>query len=546
MFNRSCPSGTATFEDVLPEFRDSRLLLYDAQVQVEISGSSGIEKNGMDEAVLSFRVSKNSPGIVSIDFSGADSLRHPKPETIDIVSIQKERYENYMASAPRLELSEYPAVEEFFKSVPGLVESCIVSDYRVPRACPGSYYWLWSWDMMVTAMEASRWRGTRLQKDVARFVNAHRDSDGVIPGRWTRGLLPMDTPRCSALEFLLASLSFEAFVQSGERQSLLDAYPYFVQHLDSVSAVSDDRGLFRSRGFYPDMPERFGRTADSAVAMEIACFYSFCRTMERIAEVLHDDPTREKAALSAARIGACFLQTFWDDEKEFLVDSIDLRTNVRNEMYPLFTLLFLQSESGWQLIEPKIADIADFIIKHHFTGNGIGVIPRTDQENGTEPVMETWYPHWDVYVLKVLRRCGRKDAILKWLGMVDSTLTHLGYCPEFLSLKGFEEGVEQPWRNHGAVSNLNCVTGWYRAILEGLAGIEFGRESFTIIPLALLPLRVTGLWFRSTRWDIEVIGAGDGECVIRIDGDELKGTYTIPETYFDGGSHSLRIQYLTA
>jgi len=393
-------------------------------------------------------------------------------------------------------------------------------------------------------MEGSRWRNTKMQKDVARFINAHRDAGGVIPGRWTRGLLPMDTPHCSALEFLLSTLSFEALVQSGDRQLLLDAYPYFVQHLDNVVAVSDDRGLFTSRGFYPDMPGRFGRTADSAVTMEVACFYSFCRIMERIAEVLQDDPTHEKAALSAARIGACFLQTFWDDERAFLVDSIDLRTNIRNEMYPLFTLLFLQSESGWQLIEPKVADIAGFIIKYHFTGNGIAIVPRTDQEYGTEPVMETWYPHWDLYVLKVLRRAGRSDAILRWLNLVNRTLIHLGYCPEFLSLKGFEEGAKQPWRNHGAVSNLNCATGWYRAVLEAIVGIEFGMESFTIVPLALLPVRVAGLWYRSTKWDIEVTSASDGVCVIRIDGDELKGTYTIPETYFDGGSHLLQIQYL--
>ena len=544
VFNRSCPSGTATLEDVRSEFRRSQLLIYDAQVQVEISGSSGIERNGVDEAVLLHNVSKDSPGIMSIDFSGSSPCKQPKPVATDTVSIKKERYENCTTSAPVLELRGYPAVEEFFRSVPGLVESCVVSDYRVPRACPGSYYWLWSWDMMVTAIEGSRWGNTTIQKDVARFVNAHRDADGVIPGRWTRGLLPMDTPHCSALEFLLASLSFETYVQSGERQLLLDTYPYFVQHLDNVVAVSDDHGLFTSRGFYPDMPERFGRTADSAVAMEVGCFYGFCKLMDRIAEVVHDDSVREKAALSAALVSDSFLPTFWDDDKAFLVDSIDLRTKIRNEMYPLFTLLFLQSVNGWQLIEPKVADIADFIVKRHFTGHGIAIVPRTDQEYGTEPVMDTWYPHWDLYMLKVLRRGGRSDAIMKWLNLVSRALTHLGYCPEFLSLKGFDEGANDPWRNHGAASNLNCATGWYRAILEGIVGIEFGPESFTVVPLPLLPVRVTGLRYRSTDWDIEVTGAGDGACVIRVDGDELKGTRTIPERYFDGGSHSLQIRYL--
>ncbi len=544
IFNRPSPSGTATLQDVRPEFRDSRLLLYDAQVQVRVSGSGEIGKSGVNTAVLLDNISMGSPAVVRIDFSESSSLEHPKLDAIDIVSIQKERYGKCTAVAPGLELSGYPAVEEFFRAVPGLVESCIVSDYRVPRACPGSYYWLWAWDMMVTAMEASRWRDTGLQKDVARFVNAHRDADGDLPGRWTRSLVPMDTPHSSALEFLLASLSFDVLVQSGDRQPLLDAYPYFLQRLENVVGNSDDRGMFRSRGFYPDMPERFGRTANSAVAMEVACFYSFCRLMERIAELLLDDATREKAASTAARIGDSFLQVFWDDERTFLLDAVDMRTNHRNKAYPLFTLLFLQSEAGWELIDEKIGDIADFIINHHFTDNGITIVPRMDMQRGTEPVMETWYPHWDLYVLKVLRRAGRSDAILKWLEMVCRTLTRLGYCPEFLSLKGFEDGAQQPWHSHGTASNLNCATGWYRAILEGIVGLEFGLESFTVVPLPLLPVHITGLWYRATEWDIEVEGAGDGECIIQIDGDELKGTHTIPREYFDGRRHTLRIQYL--
>ena len=279
--------------------------------------------------------------------------------------------------------------------------------------------------------------------------------------------------------------------------------------------------------------------------MEVAAFYGFTRLLECMSHWLEEPAAASRCAKIAEQIQAGFLETFWDDEKKFLIDSIDLQTGERNRTYPLYSLLFLQTPPGRRLLHGNEEKAAAFIERSMQMDYGFRMVPTWDNKKASEPVMNSWYPHWDMYPLMLLRREGRVQAIMRWLKGVEETLGALGYCPEFLSLEGFDTGQPDRWLRHGSVSNLNCVTGWYRSLLEAIIGLEFDAGGITIVPLAL-PLgtvRFTGLKDRGTTFDIVVNNGGPHLQQIQLDGVQLAGCLKIPVTVYDGKSHTVEILY---
>ncbi len=360
--------------------------------------------------------------------------------------------------------------------------------------------------------------------------------------RWTRALDPLDSRPRGALETLLASLAQVTAFETGNAELPGSLYPRLIDHLRAVTASADPRGFFANIGFYPDLPRSFGRTESSAVALEVGCFYTFCRTIENIAHLMEDPQTAGAAAATANLLEREFA-AFWDNEAGFLCDAIDLATGRTNTKHPLFSLLFLHSPLGWPLVRERIAPLADFISRRLLTGDGMRVLPAG--ESSSETVSNAWYPHWDLYALKVLRRAGRTEDILRWLACVERALGRLGFCPEYIALDAGSDQAHAAAERHGAPSNLNCVTGWYQAFLEGVVGLEPDPGGLTVIPLHI-PLgdcSLRGVVYRGTRWNVTVRNGGGKLPSIKVDGVSLRGSLKIPFRYLDGGEHGLLLTY---
>ncbi len=536
IFDKPVRSGEGKLDDVYPEFRDAAIPIYDASVFVRIGGKDArVEQHG-DVATLRVAADPQQPAEFFILFgdrrSDVEAVRPVLP--VEPTSRQ----------VPSLELPGYPAVQRFVETVPGLVDSAIVRDHGMPRATPAAYYWIWAWDSLVTGMEMFRWGDYTTTRRMAGFLTAHRDKQAMMPARWTRSLQPLDTPPRGSLEFLFASFVYQHALESGDLGPLIDAYPYLIYHLEMLGRKSDDEGMFSGSGFYPDFTAKFGRSASSVVAMEVAAHYAFSRILENVARLLSDASTEWRATKTADRIEAHFLDRFWDDERGFLFDAYDIETGDVNESYPLFTMLFLQSTLGIPLIRSKMDGLARFCAEELLGSFGTSLLPSWDKNRMNEDATASWYPHWDVYLLKILRRGGRSAEIMQWLGNVERVLAHLGYCPEFVKL---DQDPDDPasWLHHGAVSNLNCVTGWFRAIVEGLFGIEVDPGGLSIVPLSLPleTLSLNGLVCKGSRWNVTARNDGDHLNALVIDGVRWEGICKVPVRYYDGRDHTLEVLY---
>jgi hypothetical protein len=179
------------------------------------------------------------------------------------------------------------------------------------------------------------------------------------------------------------------------------------------------------------------------------------------------------------------------------------------------------------------------------TEHGLRTVPIEERGDGAEVILDAWYPHWDLYVLRFFRRNGDREALLRWLSLAETALEHLGYCPEFLGLEGFRMGDPSAWTRHGAPSNLNCATAWYRALLEVLFGLELDPGGLTVTETApgSGPVSVRGVQLRGAQWDIDVVSDGPSLERCLVDGTDLGGCRKIPRPLSGPGRHHLVIRY---
>jgi hypothetical protein len=538
LFRRRCRSGLATIEDLRTEFLDAGFVLYDAVTRLRIRGEGFNAAQDHEACLFTSPLSRGNNWSAELRLEWAeDAARFDTGEP--------SRGRNPVPDIPEIDIPGHTHAGRFFASVPGIVRSCTVGDTGMTRGTPGAYYWIWAWDNMVTALEMLRWGDAQGAGRIIRFINSHRDAGGGIPARWTRTDQPLDTPPPGTFEFLLLLAAWHYQREGAGEQEVHDIYPFAVARLEEAARQVQERGLEANIGFYPDLPVRFGRSESSAVAMESGTLYAFCRLLETVALERGDSRTAGLAAQTAGRIHDSFEERFWNEKTGFLMDSVDIHTWTPNEAYPLFSLMFMQTPLGLPLIRPHMHVMARFARDHFQTRHGTRLLPAWDARREGEDALSSWYPHWDIYLLKLLRRGGERDGILSWLRSMECVLERLGYAPEFIALDGLEHGDADSWQRHGAVSNLNCASGWYRAIVEGIFGIEFDTGGMSVVPLDLdIPgMSLRRLVHRGSRWEISVVNRGGSSAEIRVDGTILRGCMKVPSRYHDGRPHRLEIQY---
>lgn len=548
IFDRQIISGLARYDDLRPEYQDTSLKIYDADTIVTIV-SDEFSTEPAEENWLLFKASfkKTSYAIfesprfeIRFAHKNENAQVRQKIEKEPFV-LQSEKYRNLAVEAPKLKLNGFPAIEAFFAQTPLVVESAKVGDVGMTRACPGTYYWIWAWDNMVTAPAMLRWGDATFVSRIAAFINHHRDVDGAITGRWSRSLEPMDSRGIGGMDFLFSELVLSLFTETGDRQALLANYASLLTAFRQLKSRCHPNGLFPSIGMYPDIPAKMGRTEHFYVAIDQGAWYCLCRNLEKIASFIGDLPTAEQARSTAQHISSNFLSTFWNDDKGFLCDSFNPDGKKQFHSFPIFSLLFLESSFGWQLIRNKIDEAATFIENHLLSENGMKMTPSWDINHFSEPAMSGWYPHWDLPAVKLLVRAGKWSAVQKWLNLVEECYSRLGYCPEFIATN---HEHDQIWFHHGAAWNLNCATGWYQALLFAIFGIEFDTGGITCFPTQISQnASLKGMNFRTGRWNISKLGRGQYISHLKIDGEQIFGSLKVPTKFYTNSEHTIIIYY---
>ena len=550
IYKRNKISGMARLSDLRDEYKQTSLKLYDADTWIALGGAGFVAVDQQDTTLFSSSSAGTSAHqwqspVFSIKFSQEKEALHSAvaEKPVSMFMIQSSRYARLQSKTPVLMVSGYPEISEFFSRVPSIVESARVQDVGMTRACPGTYYWLWAWDNMVTALAQAHWGDlTNLQR-LVEFIRTHRDIDGAIPGRWTKHLEPMDSRGIGAMDFLFSEVVLALFRETEDRTFLRSNYAVLVHAFNHLAARTNEQGFFPSIGMYPDLPQKMGRTTDSYVAIDEGAWYGLCRNVEKIAWLLDDHPTAKRSSVIAEKISQNFNATFFCEDKGFLCDSYNPHTKSPVTSYPLFSLLALESPLCYPLINGKEQACATFIVENLLDEHGISLTPPWDVNHTSEPALSAWYPHWDIIAIKMLSFAGKTAELYQWLSLVNECFTTLGYCPEFVSTN---VAPTEKWKYHGAAWNLNCASGWYQALLFAVAGLDFDIDGVTCHSTAGMPhYCLEGLFFKGGRWTVQKTGAGQFISGLKIDGKVVTGSLKIPTCHYTKDQHHLMIHYTT-
>ena len=260
-----------------------------------------------------------------------------------------------------------------------------------------------------------------------------------------------------------------------------------------------------------------------------------------MAHVLIDDETAGKAAQLSERIMDSFDQLFWHDDVGFYCDSIHALKKEKIRSYPLYSLLGMESSACQTLFRNKTDRCADFILEYLLSESGISLTPQWDINHSSEPAHSAWYPHWDYPAIRMLSNSAASNGLIKWLSTLNDCYQRLGYCPEFVAIS---KDPEDRWQHHGAAWNLNCTTGWYRALIHAICGIHFSHENMICHSAAGLPdFTLDDLCFKGGRWSVRKTGSGTHLSGIDINGDLIKGSCVVPCSYYTKNQHSLNVRY---
>ncbi|NLP10123.1 hypothetical protein GX408_06970 [bacterium] len=550
IYRRHCVSGTARWEDVRDEYKQTAFKLYDAGTWIDLGGDGfSVSACAADRYVFASAPFTQQPGgwtssnFCVCFYSSAPLAGQARKEELSPFDQQQRRYAQLQTESPSLVWPGHDAVSRFFSNVPQMVESARVQDYGMTRACPGTYYWIWAWDNMVTALAQRHWGDIAHLRRVVEFLRVHRDQDGVLPGRWTRSLQPMDSRGFGGFDFLFSELVLMLYAETCDDQILRTNYATVRRSFNALAAAAHENGLVPGFGMYPDLPQKMGRRETSFVAIDNAAWYALCRNMEKMAQMLQDEATARCAYAMAEKVESHFLPMFWDEENGFIHDSVVPASGERVDSYPLFSLLFLESAFGRYLLKEKIEACSRFIADHLLTETGLSLTPVWDRHHQSEPAMSSWYPYWDYPAITVWTLARNGDAVRRWQSLLEQTYQALGYCPEFLAL---HTAPEERWIRHGAAWNLNCAAGWYNALLTGLFGLRFdlGGITCTAAPsFAGEPPLLTRLSYRFGRWTVRRCGVGNEIKFIRVDGVTIPASWKIPDSFYTSADHQLDIEY---
>ncbi len=544
LFTHWIPSGLARYQDLKPEYQHSDLKIYDADTWLSFASSefdSQIESSGIRFIAQPTRHRHRTVWFPVFALSGGcrPDIR-PLPASRLTLAPQIRTARQTLRRSPTLRYAGSPALGEFFNIAPAVVSSAWVQGTGMTRGCPGSYYWIWAWDNMVTGLAMLRWGDIDRVRQMLRFLATHRDIDGTLPMRWTRQLEPMDACGFGALDFLFSELTLACYGETQDKLVLRETYGILTHAFFSLAQQCDEQGWIHGIGMYPDLPAKLGRREQSRVMLEMGAWYGLCRNMEQIARRIGDHPTADKAIDIADRIENN-ISHLWDETIGFFVDSMDPRTEAVVKSYPLYSLLALESPFGRTLFAPWMQRMGEFVARHLVQPQGhLTLTPSWDPNHHSEPALSAWYPHWDWIAIQVLTSSHQNKAIGRWLETVADCYRSLGYCPEFVAPDP-DQPSSRRWLKHGAAWNLNCTAGWYNALIHALGGVEFDADGITCSP-ATRSSSIKDIAYRTGKWSIQQSGAGHTIKDLIVDGQRIEGCLKLPTSFYKQGHHTLDIR----
>ncbi|WP_152970576.1 hypothetical protein [Bacillus sp. FJAT-28004] len=466
---------------------------------------------------------------------GQQECRRLCNDAQDAIDQQHMRYREVASRMPVLK-SPYSQLNDFFALAPMYHESLKAPAHPGAIRAKSTYYWVWGWDGMTSNQATNYWGDSAFLKDMLEFYEetAHPDKGIGLFFNYDMSLASISSPPSQGMYICLLQYYF---TDTGDEETVRNRYGFAKKIFNMIVNLEvGDTGFGKGTSMFPDYPNYMKQTGNDLSSFNNTIFYCAVRSMEYLADVVGDLETRKLAETMFRKMEQHFLPLFHDEDKGFIVSSVDATTLEKRNCFNSNSVKWENSYCR-DLIEPTLEANLSFFEKNIVSKAGLREIPVWDDaydRDGNQ--LHCWWPVTGEYYMQLINHHNRTDLMEQWIGWVGYWTGKL-LCPEGISCYiDTEEPELDRWNCLSGTWQGYSMRGWYQAAVHGIVGIESEAGGLCLKPSSVEALALYGLHYRGHIYDIELLGEGSFIDTIEAHGKVYKGTCKIPsEVYQHSG-----------
>ena len=449
-----------------------------------------------------------------------------RAELHDRLLKQKQHYKNFYHFLPKIK-TPHRTLNEFFSIAPLYHESMKGDQLGTIRA-KTTHYWTWGWDSMIAnRITLSCWHDTEFVKQMLKyFMNTADSEKGLV--HWFRFDNSAKQYMTLSAQGFYITLLGEYIAYTNDLSVLKEFYPFTKWIFDRIlETESKVKGLFIGSSLFPDFPEYLHETGRDISLFNNSIAYTAMRNMETLAFLYGDKVTAQRASRISRDTEKNFFATFYDENREYFVLSVDADTLEKRDAFSICG--YLWDGNYHDDLLGKYADkCMPFIQNHGMSALAFRNYPLFgDIYDADANQLHTTWGVVEEVILRMAKYTGERCPIEQWIDKVEYWTKKLT-CPEGES---YEYETKKPF-----IDRWNCELGtwqsytirkWYEEILGIVCGITFDSGGIEFIT-PHCTFELTNVTIGNYQFAIKTQGAGNYISCLEVNGNRLIGTQKIP------------------
>lgn len=481
------------------------------------------------------RGSKDSPDRHALT-QYRNELEHIKQNT----GKQFERYRKVMASSPEL-LSPYLQLNEFMSLAPLYHEALKVTEHPGAVRAKTSNYWVWGWDGITANSASLYWGDAEFIREMLRFYEKTSHPQRGIAHAYRHDMSVASISDLPAQGMYIALLH-HYYSATKDLKEVKERYEFAKKVYQRIAASEvAGTGFCEGTSLFPDFPVHMKETGHDISAFNNTVFYCASRSMEYLASLVGDEEMCRESESIFRKMEDNFVRLFYDEDRQFIVNSIDAGTLEKRECYSSDAIKW-ENEYCSDLFEAISAQCMEFFAANFVCKAGIRPMPVWDSAFDADAnQLHSWWPVMGEYYMKLVNENNRLDLIDQWIGWVSYWTGKLTIPEGIPCYMDTAEPELDRWDTLCGTWQAYSIRGWYQAAIHGIVGVGVDAGGLVFFPYEGEEMILKGFHYLDKALDIEMRGSGRYIGSIEIGGQVIKGTNKLPSDLLKGNNVKIRV-----
>ena len=462
-------------------------------------------------------------------------------ESANTIKEQISHYKEISQKTPVL-LSPHTELNNFMALAPVFHE--VLKVKKIPGATRSSnvFYWVWGWDGMTGNNSPVYWGDSNhLKQMLACYMETADPVNGIVHA--FRNDMTVASVSSTPSQAIYISMLYLYYCQTHDFDEVRKRYDFSKKIFDRILSLEvSNTGFCEGFSLYPDFPKFMKETGKDISLFNNSLFYSAARSLECLAILMDDLPTRDKARGVFSRFEKNFLPAFFNAEKNFFVSSVDSETLAQRDSYNLSSVKW---DIGYyaDLVDTVSPRAMQFIEKNLISNVGLREIPVWDVAfDGDGNQLHSWFTANSQYFVRTCNANNRADLLARFRSWIEYWTGQLT-VPEAINFYAENTKPERErWNSVSGDLVMFGIKDWYLSVVHGIVGVDTGPGGITFYPYDGEEMTLQGLHYLGKKFDIEMRGSGKYISEIEVNGVKYRGTNILPmDSVQHGTGENIRV-----